>query len=194
MLLSLLRGQQRAPMRDLRSGGGYTPEAQQLLAQLRMNFLNPGNGRIGADALGLGQMGQYGWEGYRRNGQPVGNISMMRGDAPAMNTPASAALARLFGPGPSWGASNWLSDLMNPNNPNANDPYPNSAHNANNEGMLQGGSLLKENTGPQFHGGGAGMIDFLKGPSTLQGMDALFSGEGRGGVGGGDLMDSNFLY
>ena len=189
MILKILRSQGHQPIQQEKATGGMTPEAATLLNQLRMNYLNPGNGRIGNEALGTGLLGQYGWGGYYRGaplssyaGVPsnVGNISLMRGDAPAMNTSPSAALARLFGNnGPSWSASNWLSSLMNPNA----DPYPNSPHNNPNQGVIGGASLIKENVGSQFHGGGQGMLDFLRGPTTQQGMDALFSGEGRGGSG-----------
>lgn len=197
LLMMLMRGQ-RGSRSFARGETGMTPEAQTLLSQLRMNYLNPGNGRIGNEALGTGLLGQYGWGGFYR-GAPlpsyagvapnVGNISMMRGDAPAMNTSPAATLARMFGPGPSWGASNWLSDLINMSPQNA-DPYPTGQH--GDTGL--GGMLTNEVDDPRFHGGGAGMLGFLSGPQSLQGMDAMFSGAGRGGAGSGAMdFSSNYL-
>ena len=169
----------------MRSGGGLTPQAQQLLNQVRLNFLNPGNGRIGADALGTGLMGQYGFGGYQRNGQPVGNIAGMCGDAPGPMTGGFQELARLGLFGPSWAAQNWMSDLTNPQNQNARNPYGAAG---------PGNWLTGEQIGNQYHGGGQGMLDFLRGPQTLQGMDALFSGSGRGGGDVGITMDDNYRY
>jgi len=104
--MRLLRMQIHQPMQQERASGGMTPQASNMVNQVRMNFLNPGGGRIGNDNSGDPFMAQYGFGGYYRGspmdsyeGVPsnVGNISLMRGDAPAMNTPGSVALARLSG-------------------------------------------------------------------------------------------------
>jgi hypothetical protein len=188
--MRLMRMQARQPINSERASGGMTPESARMLSQLRMNYLNPGAGWIGNDAVGGGSV----FGGYYRGapmdsyyGVPpnVGNISMMRGDAPAMNTSPSAALARLFGNnGPSWSAANWLSDLQNPNNPNATNPYG---------AERPGNWITGEQIGNQYHGGGAGMLDFLRGPYGQGGMDSMFSGEGRGGGSDPTLMTAEQL-
>lgn len=157
-----------------------SPAAQAMMGQFNQWSLNPGGGWMGASNEGLGQMGQYGFGGFYR-GLPlpggysgvnpnIGQIGWMHGGGAGQGmSPA---------PAPGWGAQNWLQQFMQDLDRQAQGgmtPYgPGSNQTLLGNGF---GAMFQNTSGPQYHGGGQGMLDFLSGGQSLAGMDALARGD-----------------
>jgi hypothetical protein len=155
------------------SNSAWTPEAWQMMGQMDRNYQTPN--MLGSNPLGLGLMNQYGFQGYQRNGQPIGADPLAQGGDPWQY--GVQGQQGLGAASPSWGASNWMSDLLNMDlNKQNSNPYGGQGNqNVMGNGL---GALFGENQGARYHGGGQGNIEFLNRGSTLASMDAQARGGG----------------
>lgn len=183
MLLRLLVQQRHAPVQQERASGGSTPQAQRTMHQIEQDYWNPGGGTLGNDNVGGGSV----FGGYYR-GAPLSSyygVNPNVGNTGWLGGGRQGQYGSGFNLAPAWGAQNWLRDLTNMSQANQ-APYGYGQQGGGIFGT-QSGFLTGENVqgqqGPQYHGGGAGMIDFMSRGGNTASMDSLF----RGGSGSDDL-------